>query len=224
VTLVTFAFITQAIKRVKRWGTGKEVLMRVSKEQAAQNRQKLLTAAARLFREQGISATGVDAITKDTGLTHGAFYSQFGSKEAVTAEAIQDALSESRRRWKRLVERHGRDNAFLAIVKAYLSRDHRDVAGKGCVVAALGGEIGKQPKPVRDAFTREFNDALDLLAEVMPGDDASRSYDDAIVAFAAMAGAVILARAVDDEALSDRILKATAEGVLNVSKDRPVEH
>jgi TetR/AcrR family transcriptional regulator, transcriptional repressor for nem operon len=198
--------------------------MRVSKEQAAHNRQKLLTAAARLFREQGIGATGVDAITKDTGLTHGAFYSQFGSKEAVTAEAIRDALSESRRRWQRLVEHQGRKQAFPAIVTSYLSRDHCDAAGRGCVVAALGGEIGKQSPRVRDAFTAEFKDALNFLAEVMPGDDASRSHDDAIVAFAAMAGAVILARAVNDEALSDRILKTTAESVLNVSKDPPVQH
>jgi TetR/AcrR family transcriptional repressor of nem operon len=198
--------------------------MRVSKEQAAQNRQKLLTAAARLFREQGISATGVDAITKDTGLTHGAFYSQFGSKEAVTAEAIRNALSESRGRWQRLAQRQGRENAFSSIVTAYLSQDHRDVSGRGCVVAALGGEIAKQAAPVRDAFTAEFKDALNLLAEVMSGDDAARGDDDAIVAFATMAGAVILARAVSDAALSDRILETTARSLLDTSKQSPAQH
>ena len=66
--------------------------MRVSKEKAAQNRQDMLTAAARLFRERGVSATGVDSITKDVSLTHGAVYSQFGSKEAIAAEAIRLAL------------------------------------------------------------------------------------------------------------------------------------
>ena len=95
--------------------------MRVSKEKAAANRQDMLTAAARLFREQGVSATGVDAITKDAHLTHGAVYSHFGSKEAIAAEAIRLALQGSQRRWQRLVERKGAEKAFAAIVAEYLS-------------------------------------------------------------------------------------------------------
>ena len=67
--------------------------MRVSKEKAAHNRERILTSAARLFREHGISATGVDAITEDAGLTHGGLYSQFGSKEVIAAEAIRFALA-----------------------------------------------------------------------------------------------------------------------------------
>jgi TetR/AcrR family transcriptional repressor of nem operon len=76
--------------------------MLVSKEQAAQNRHDMLTAAARLFREQGVSATGVDAITKDASLTHGAVYSQFGSKEAITAEGMKSFIE------RRAVVFHGR--------------------------------------------------------------------------------------------------------------------
>jgi TetR/AcrR family transcriptional regulator, transcriptional repressor for nem operon len=187
--------------------------MRVSKERAAQNRQKILTSATRLFRERGISATGVDAITEDAGLTHGAVYSQFGSKEGIAAEAMREALAGSRRLWRRLLERNGRGKAFPAIVAAYLSRDHRDSAGRGCVVAALGSEIAKQPKRVRDAFTAELQEALDFLAGLMPRTGRSRSYEDAIAAFASMAGALILARAVTDEGLSNRILEATAKRV-----------
>src|SRR5208337_4083718 len=113
-----------------------------------------------LFRERGISATGVDAITEDAGLTHGAVYSQFGSKEAIAAEAIRGALMGSEHLWQRLLERKGRKNAFAAIVAAYLCREHRDFAGKGCVVAALGSEIGRQPDRVREAFTEELKEAL----------------------------------------------------------------
>jgi AcrR family transcriptional regulator len=79
--------------------------MRVSKEKAAANRQKILVAAARLFRAQGVNATGVDAITKDAHLTHGVVYSQFGSKEAITAEAIRLAFQGSRRLWRRVAGR-----------------------------------------------------------------------------------------------------------------------
>ena len=194
--------------------------MRVSKEQAAANRQEILTAAARLFREQGVSATGVDAITKDVRLTHGAVYSQFGSKEAIAAEAIRLAFLESKRFWQRLAERKGAKKAFPAIVAEYLSREHRDSVGQGCVVAALGSEIARQPQSVRDAFTEELKDALEFLAGVMPEDDLSRRYEDAIAAFAGMVGALILARAVNDETLSERILKGTAKRVGDLANGR----
>jgi TetR/AcrR family transcriptional repressor of nem operon len=215
---VRIHYVSHQIKRVKCWKSIKEGWMRVSKEQAARNHQKILTAASCLFRERGISATGVDAITEDAGLTHGAVYSQFGSKEAIAAEAIREALMGSKRLWRRLAEREGQKKAFSAIVAAYLSRDHRDSAGRGCVVAALGSEIGKQPDRVRNAFTVELKDGLAFLARVIPRTSRFRSFDDAIVAFASMAGALILARAVSDEGLSNRILKATAKRVVLLGK------
>jgi TetR/AcrR family transcriptional regulator, transcriptional repressor for nem operon len=192
--------------------------MRVSKERAAQNHRKIVTAASRLFRERGIGATGVDAITEDAGLTHGAVYSQFGSKEAIAAEAMREALAGSRRLWRRLLERNGRGKALPAIVARYLSRDHRDSTGKGCVVAALGSEIAKQPEGVRYAFTVELEQALDFMAGLMPRTGRSRRYEDAIAAFASMAGALILARAVSDERLSNRILDATAKRVISLAR------
>jgi TetR/AcrR family transcriptional repressor of nem operon len=189
--------------------------MRVSKEKAAANRQDMLTAAARLFREQGVSATGVDAITKDANLTHGAVYSQFGSKEAIAAEAIRLALQGSKRHWQRLVERKGAEKAFAAIVAEYLSRTHRDAVGQGCVVAALGSEIARQSQSVRAAFTEELKAGLEFLAGLMPGDDPARRYEDAIAAFAGMAGALMLARAVNDEPLSEHILHTTAKRMIS---------
>jgi TetR/AcrR family transcriptional repressor of nem operon len=194
--------------------------MRVSKEKAAENRQHILTAAARLFRERGLSATGVDAITRDAHLTHGAVYSHFGSKAAITAEAIRLALQGSQRLWQRLAERKGTKKAFAAIVAEYLSRAHRDAVGQGCVVAALGSEVARQPPRVREAFTEELKGALEFLAGLMPGEDPARRYEDAIAAFAGMAGALMLARAVNDEALSQRILKGTAERVDDLANGR----
>jgi TetR/AcrR family transcriptional repressor of nem operon len=194
--------------------------MRVSKKTAAKNRERILTSAARLFRENGISATGVDAITEDAGLTHGGLYSQFGSKEAIAAEAIRFALARSKRVWQRALERNPGKRALPAIVDGYLSRAHRDAPGTGCVVAALGTDIARQPRRVRQAFTREIKDELEFLSRLMSNGDHSRSYEDAIVAFASMAGALILARAVNDEALSDLILKSTAKRVTRRGKVR----
>jgi TetR/AcrR family transcriptional repressor of nem operon len=194
--------------------------MRVSKEKAAQNRERILTSAARLFREHGIGATGVDAITADAGLTHGGLYSQFGSKEAIATEAIRFALTRGKRVWQRALERNPGKRALPAIVDGYLSRAHRDAPGSGCVVAALGTDIARQPRRVRQAFTREIKDDLEFLSRLMPNGDHSRSYEDAIVAFASMAGALILARAVSDETLSDLILKSTARRVIRHGKVR----
>ena len=194
--------------------------MRVSKEKAAQNRQDILTAATRLFREHGIHATGVDAITKEAGLTHGGLYSQFGSKEAIAAEAIRFAVTRSKHLWQRAVERKPGTRAFRSIVEGYLSREHRDTPGQGCVVAALGADIARQPPSVREAFTKELADVLEFLSRLMPGDNPSHRHEEAIAAFAGMVGALILARAVNDEALAERILQTTAKRITQQTEGR----
>lgn len=206
------------IKRVKCDREGTKSWMRVSKEKAAENRRQILRAAARLFREHGISATGVDSITEEAGLTHGAVYSQFGSKEAIAAEAVSVALAKSKHLWQALAKRNGRKKLFPALVAQYLSAAHRDSAGQGCVVAAIGSEIARQPRPVRDSFTREFENTLEFLTELMRRDDPSCGEEDAIAAFVSMVGAMIIARAVSDQTLSDQILRTTAKRVASASR------
>jgi TetR/AcrR family transcriptional regulator, transcriptional repressor for nem operon len=192
--------------------------MRVSKEKAAEHRQQILKSAARLFRERGISATGVDALTRNTGLTHGAVYSQFGSKEAITIESIRLALRDSKRVWLRSMERRGGENIMTAIVESYLSERHRDAPGKGCLIAALAADIGRQPKNVRDAFTEEFKDSLKFLSGLVSSDDSSITEEDTLAAFSFMAGAMMLARAVSDDTLSERILRAASKRIVNWAK------
>ena len=183
--------------------------MRVSKKQAADNRRRILAAAARLFRERGIDGTGVDAITEAAGLTHGAFYSQFKSKEAVVAEAVRLAIEESRRLLEGLRDK-GRSEALTSFVNAYLARSHRDAPGRGCAIAALGADVARQPKAVRDRFTEALEGTLETLAGLFPGKTAPHRQDEAIALFSEMLGALILARAVSDESLSRRILKTVA--------------
>jgi TetR/AcrR family transcriptional regulator, transcriptional repressor for nem operon len=212
-TLMTRVIICVKQQTRKSW-------MRVSKEKAAQNRERIVSSAARLFREHGIGATGVDAITNAAGLTHGSLYSQFGSKEAIAAEAISFALARGKRVWQRAAERNPGKRALPAIVEGYLSRAHRDAPGNGCVVAALGTDIARQPRRVRHAFTRQLKEDLEFLTQLMPKDGRGRRYEDAIATFASMTGALILARAVDDEELSALILKSTASRVVRAAKVR----
>lgn len=185
--------------------------MRVSKEKAARNREQIVISAARLFRERGIDATGVDSITEAAGLTHGGLYSHFGSKQSIVVEAIRFALARSRSVWRRAAHGKPEGKALCDILAYYLSLAHRDTHGEGCLVAALSCDIARQPRAVRKAFTIELKEVLEFLGGLMPGDTSARRHEEAVVAFAGMVGALILARAVDDETLSRRILKATGQ-------------
>ena len=194
--------------------------MRVSKATAAHNREQILAAAARLFREQGITATGVDSITRAAGLTHGGLYSQFGSKEAIAIEAIRYASGRSQRRWQRAAE-HSAGAPFLpSIIETYLAPAHRDAPGHGCVIAALATDVARQSKTVRRAFTRELKSTLEFLAHQIPGKSPSRQFESAASAFSCMVGALILARAASDNDLSARILNSAAARVADLTKSR----
>lgn len=173
--------------------------MRVSKARAAQNRERIVTAAARLFRERGLSGVGVDALTHAAGMTHGSLYSQFGSKERLAAEALGHALARS-------AERLADASTVHDYVARYLSAEHRDRPGDGCVMAALGGEIPRHGDAIRHEFTEAVRAAMERIAGL--DDGGPRAEDEALATVATLVGALTLARAVDDPALSDRLLAA----------------
>ena len=155
--------------------------MRVSKEKAARNREQILISAARLFRERGIDATGVDSITEAAGLTHGGLYSHFGSKQSIVAEAVRFALARSRRVWRRAAQGKPEEKALSDILAYYLSRTHRDAHGQGCLVAALSCDIARQPPAVRKAFTVELKEVFEFLGGLMPEGTSARRHEEAIV-------------------------------------------
>src|SRR5438552_14671858 len=113
--------------------------MRVSKEQAAENRERILKAASRLMRERGISSVGVDALTEAAGMTHGSLYSQFGSRERLVEEAVAHAIAAKGQEVPEVL-------ALSDYVSEYLSPAHRDRLGSGCPMAALCSEIPRQSK------------------------------------------------------------------------------
>jgi TetR/AcrR family transcriptional regulator, transcriptional repressor for nem operon len=193
--------------------------MRVSKQAVADNRRRILTAAARLFREHGIDGAGVDAITEAAGLTHGAFYSQFASKEAVVVEALRLVLDESNELWAQGASGTDKRAALDRIIDGYLSPRHRNALGKGCAVAALGSDLPRQPKKVRKVFTKRLEEGLGVLAGLVPGKAASQRHDVAIQLFSAMVGGLILARAVDEDSLSRRILHTVADELKSATRD-----
>jgi TetR/AcrR family transcriptional repressor of nem operon len=176
-------------------------VMRVSREKAAENRQRILAAAARLFRETGFDGAGVDAIMQAAGLTHGGFYGHFRSKEDLAAEAVRQGLAAG-------AERMAGACSLRAYADAYLSAAHCADRGGGCMVAALGAEMARQGGGVRRGLTAHVRAAVGRLASMFGAGDAPARRVQAIAAFAGMVGALTLARAVDDPALADEILAA----------------
>lgn len=181
--------------------------MRVSREQAAENRKRVVETAGRLFRERGFDGIGVADLMKAAGLTHGGFYGQFASKDALAAEAVGEALKASAQRWRKRAADHP-DDPRAGIVDYYLSDTHRDASATGCPIAALGGDTARQTEDVRHAYGNGLDALIDILAKTMPEETPEARRQSAIVALSAMAGAITMARAVGDPALSDEILGA----------------
>ena len=188
------------VKTILRPHTGD---MRVSKEQSAENRERILKAASRLMRELGISGVGVDALTEAAGMTHGSLYSQFGSKERLVEEAVAYAIATKERELPEAF-------AFGDYVSEYLSAAHRDQVGSGCPFAALCCEMPRQSQGVRDRFTAGVRGMIALLSGRIGSGLKQRQRDEeALATVASLVGALVLARAVSDSKLSNDILRAT---------------
>ena len=178
--------------------------MRVSREQAAENRERIVDTAARLFCEKGFDGVGIDAIMSDAGLTHGGFYGHFGSKDDLAAEAVRRALERS-------AEKLSRHASLSELVSEYLSERHCADRANGCAVAALGADIARQEGGVRRGLTLYVRGQLDRLTRLFRNGPAGRRRKRAIATLAGMLGALTLARAVDDPALSKEILAAARD-------------
>jgi TetR/AcrR family transcriptional repressor of nem operon len=142
------------------------------------------------------------------GLTHGGFYGQFASKDDLAAEATARVLKNPG--WKEWLT--GKANpSFADVIRGYLSPRHRDDPGNGCLIAALGSDSARQPRAVRRAITDGFRFRLDAWMKLVPGRSVAARREKALVTMATLVGALVIARAVDDPALSDEMLEAAAK-------------
>ena len=178
--------------------------MRVSRQQAAENRQRIVETASRLFRDRGFDGIGVDAIMAGAGLTHGGFYGHFASKEALAAEAVAQAIGRSTAWQSRLT-------SLADLVSEYLSPRHRADRGNGCPVAALGADAARQGRQVRRTLATGVRGQIDRIAALLKRGTPAARRRRAIATYAGMVGALMLARAVDDPSLAEEILAAARE-------------
>ncbi len=197
--------------------------MRLSKEQAARNRQSIIDTAARLFRERGIDGVGVADLMKEAGFTHGGFYNHFPSKEALAVEACGAAYEGAIAGLKESLDAgKGRPGAaFSRYVEKYLSPAHRDDASSLCPMAALAVDAGRQGEEVQAAYAQGLESVLAVFADQLSRPESGGKAEDAAARERAlrlaseMVGALVLSRAVADAnpSLSEDILRASRKGL-----------
>jgi TetR/AcrR family transcriptional repressor of nem operon len=191
----------------------------VSRKQAEENHAAVLDAAARLFRAKGINGVSVPALMAEAGLTHGAFYGHFNSKEELAAAACAQAIEQSGAIYDGLLERHGGDQnaALTEFVKRYTSRLHRDQPGLGCPIAALADDASREEfkGPVRKAFAAGLERMIDRLRPLLGRRGKTAPREQALADVAMLVGALVLARATKGHAVSDEVLLAARKAMLS---------
>jgi TetR/AcrR family transcriptional repressor of nem operon len=191
-------------------------MMRVSRIQAAENRQTVINAASRLFREHGFDGIGLKDLMEGAGLTQGAFYKQFASKQDLAAQASRRALESASRRWSAAAAANPK-NPLGAVIAFYLSTEHREERMDGCPIVALGSDVARQGSDVKASFEAGIKAHLELLARLIGETDGEEPNGKAMAILSTMVGALILSRTVNDERLSKRFLQAAANSVQTTS-------
>lgn len=171
--------------------------------------ERIVSVAARAIRRSGYDGTGVADIMKEAGLTHGAFYAHFPSREAMLGEAADRACAEASATVADFLATVPPEKALASMIHAYLSPQSLDNVESGCPLPALGSETPRQAPAVRRATTRYVKAMVDLVARQSPDWGQAGAHERALFTVAAMVGTLLLARAVDEPALSNSLREAT---------------
>src|ERR1700753_1669621 len=188
--------------------------MRYSREHKLETHARIVKKASVRLREKGAHGIGVADLMKDAGLTHGGFYAHFNSREALVVEAFAHAMDRSTEHWRNLAEQPPAEKRLATIVNSYLTTTHRDDPGHGCAVPTLGAEIARESPKTRRAFAAKLEQMIDMLAAQIPDVPRKAARRQAMAAIATMMGTLVMARVAGNGELSDEILGAGREAVL----------
>jgi TetR/AcrR family transcriptional repressor of nem operon len=186
--------------------------MRVSRARAAENRETVINVASRLFREHGFDGIGLKDLMKGAGLTQGAFYKQFVSKEDLAAQASKRAMESASSRWSAATAANPKD-PLGAIMAFYLSMEHRGETMDGCPIAALGSDAARQGSDVKASFEAGIKAHLEVLDGLIAEAHGKTPSEKSMGILSTMVGAVILSRVVSDPDLAQAFLDAAVEQV-----------
>jgi AcrR family transcriptional regulator len=191
--------------------------MRYEKGRKDTTRQHIIDVASRQFRGHGVAAVGLAGIMSDAGLTNGAFYTHFESKEDLVEAVLLKALDRREERLRTVAS----DNAGLeTMIRDYLSPRHRDRPDDGCPTAALVAEVARHPKTTRDAFTAKVSTFIELIATQIEAGSLGERRRNAVAIYGMIVGTLQLARAVNDKKLSDEILESGVTAALALAESR----
>jgi TetR/AcrR family transcriptional regulator, transcriptional repressor for nem operon len=182
--------------------------MRYPVEQKAKTHQKIIAAAARSFRLSGCESNGIARLMKELGLTHGGFYRHFHSKEDLYAQAVARGFEELSGRMVAAAEGAPRGRELEAMIEQYLSVEHLNDPGTGCVLAALAPEFARQPVRVRTRINESMRGFMERMLRYLPGRDAAQKRGRFFVLFPGMAGVLVTARAIVNPERQEEILAA----------------
>ncbi len=183
--------------------------MKTSQPRAKEaSHERIVDAGARAIRRQGYDAVSIARIMKEACLTHGGFYAHFDSREAMLVALTDRAGAESVAAFSRIAAAATRENALAALLRAYLAPSHVAEPDTGCPIAALGSEMHRQAPIVRHAATRRIKEMIDLVARQSEDWGQPQAHQRALTTMATLVGAVVLARAIDETALSESVLQA----------------
>src|SRR6202051_1726749 len=183
--------------------------MGYSKAQKARTHKRIVAIASKRFREKGLAGFGIAELMKEAGLPVGGFYKHFDSRDDLVAEAVSSAFGG----WKRRVDDAASGGPSVSLAKLiddYLNEAHRANPGTGCAFSALAPEIARSDKKTRAVTSEQVRNDIQLITTLLPGRDKRTARSRAILTFSALVGAMSLARAVSDKALSREILKTVA--------------
>jgi TetR/AcrR family transcriptional repressor of nem operon len=180
--------------------------MRYSREHKAQSHEKILSVAARSFRERGGDSSGIGTVMKKVGLKKGGFYRHFKSKDDLFVEAVARALDETGRGMEERAKAAPEGQALRAIIERYLSVAHANSPGSGCVRAALGPELARKPLSVRKRIEVLLEAYRERLAPFFPGHTREEKMAKTRLLFPSMAGVLMMVRVIPDPQKREQLL------------------
>ena len=184
----------------------------------AETRERIVRAAAAAVRRHGFAGAGVAEVMGDAGLTHGGFYAHFPSREALLAAAADCAGADGIAQLARVAAAAAPGAGLEALAEAYLSDRHVERAERGCPIAAAGSELPRQAPVVRQAATGRIKEMIDLLERQGGAWGTAAGHERALAQLAALVGAMVIARAVDDAALSKAVRRATRRSLAGAGR------
>jgi TetR/AcrR family transcriptional regulator, transcriptional repressor for nem operon len=185
--------------------------MGYSKKDKAETHARIVSVAARRFRELGLEGIGVADVMKEAGVTVGGFYKHFDSRDELVVEALATAF-EDLDRW----EEHA--DTLTKVLENYLSEEHRDGPGTGCALGALLGDMSRASRSAKAVYTERLKRSLAHSTGLVPSNGTADRRARAILMISAMLGAINLSRAVSDPKLSREILERTRDQLVSLNK------